>query len=88
MSLEAEGFEETATVDRLLLEMDRYGAGKVLGEQAVLVVDEAGLVGSRKLVGRPWRSAWAAGSGLVHRGGGRQQGSRRALRFGRPACVD
>jgi hypothetical protein len=50
MSLEAEGFEETATVDRLLLELDRHGARKVLGERAVLVVDEAGMVGSRKLV--------------------------------------
>jgi hypothetical protein len=49
MSLEAEGFEETATVDRLLLELDRYGARHVLGDCAVLVVDEAGMVGSRKL---------------------------------------
>jgi conjugative relaxase-like TrwC/TraI family protein len=49
MSLEAEGFEETATVDRLLVELDRHGARKVLGKRAVLVVDEAGMVGSRKL---------------------------------------
>jgi conjugative relaxase-like TrwC/TraI family protein len=49
MSLEAEGFEETATVDRLLFELDRHGAGEVLGGRAVLVVDEAGMVGSRKL---------------------------------------
>src|SRR6266542_700797 len=49
MSLEAEGFEETATVDRLLIELDRHGAREVLGDQAVLVVDEAGMVGSRRL---------------------------------------
>jgi conjugative relaxase-like TrwC/TraI family protein len=49
MSLEAEGFEETATVDRLLVELDRHGAREVLGDRAVLVVDEAGMVGSRKL---------------------------------------
>jgi len=49
MNLEAEGFEETATVDRLLGELDRHGAGEVLGGRGVLVVDEAGMVGSRKL---------------------------------------
>ncbi len=49
MSLEAEGFEETATCDRLLFELDCHGARKVLGRRAVLVVDEAGMVGSRKL---------------------------------------
>jgi conjugative relaxase-like TrwC/TraI family protein len=49
MSLEAEGFEETATVDRLLGELDRAGVREVLGDRAVLVVDEAGMVGSRKL---------------------------------------
>jgi len=49
MSLEAEGFEETATCDRLLAELDRHGAREVLGERAVLVVDEAGMVGSRTL---------------------------------------
>jgi conjugative relaxase-like TrwC/TraI family protein len=49
MSLEAEGFEETATVDRLLAELDRDGAREVLGDRGVLVVDEAGMVGSRKL---------------------------------------
>jgi conjugative relaxase-like TrwC/TraI family protein len=49
MSLEAERFEETATVDRLLVELDRLGAREVLGGRGVLVVDEAGMVGSRKL---------------------------------------
>jgi hypothetical protein len=60
-SLEVEGFEEVATVDRLLLELDhaagdranaRRGRGDqagVLDARSVLVVDEAGMVGSRKL---------------------------------------
>jgi conjugative relaxase-like TrwC/TraI family protein len=49
MTLEAEGFEETATCDRLLVELDRDGARQVLGERCVLVVDETGMVGSRTL---------------------------------------
>jgi conjugative relaxase-like TrwC/TraI family protein len=65
-SLEAEGFEEVATVDRLLLELDqetkalrtgrlvtadrdRGAGGRLLDARSVLVVDEAGMVGSRKL---------------------------------------
>jgi conjugative relaxase-like TrwC/TraI family protein len=47
VSLEAEGFEEVATVDRLLLDLDR--GGDRLDARMVLVVDEAGMVGSRKL---------------------------------------
>jgi conjugative relaxase-like TrwC/TraI family protein len=47
ISLEAEGFEEVATVDRLLLDLDR--GGERLDARSVLVVDEAGMVGSRKL---------------------------------------
>jgi conjugative relaxase-like TrwC/TraI family protein len=60
LSLEAEGFEEVATVDRLLLDLDRdqragrhqpsrAGEGPLLDQRTVLVVDEAGMVGSRKL---------------------------------------
>jgi conjugative relaxase-like TrwC/TraI family protein len=55
VSLEAEGFEEVATVDRLLSELDSYAsmAGRgdrpLLDARTVLVVDEAGMVGSRKL---------------------------------------
>jgi conjugative relaxase-like TrwC/TraI family protein len=55
VSLEAEGFEEVATVDRLLGELDAYAstAGRgdrpLLDARTVLVVDEAGMVGSRKL---------------------------------------
>src|SRR6266540_744019 len=59
-SLEAEGFEEVATIDRLLHELDqdaRANASRaaqlqetpVLDARSVLVVDEAGMVGSRKL---------------------------------------
>ena len=47
VSLEAEGFEDVATVDRLLLDLDRRG--ERLDARSVLVVDEAGMVGSRKL---------------------------------------
>jgi conjugative relaxase-like TrwC/TraI family protein len=60
LSLEAEGFEEVATVDRLLVDLDRdqragrhqpgqQRAGPLLDQRTVLVVDEAGMVGSRKL---------------------------------------
>jgi conjugative relaxase-like TrwC/TraI family protein len=60
VSLEAEGFEEVATVDRLLSELDSdastvghrrggRGEGPLLDARTVLVVDEAGMVGSRKL---------------------------------------
>jgi conjugative relaxase-like TrwC/TraI family protein len=67
VSLEAEGFEEVATVDRLLLDLDRdrpgttapaaatsrkpdIAGGSLLDARTVLVVDEAGMAGSRKLV--------------------------------------
>jgi conjugative relaxase-like TrwC/TraI family protein len=62
LSLKAEGFEEVATVDRLLVELDRDQRrasrsapgrggeeGPLLDPRTVLVVDEAGMVGSRKL---------------------------------------
>jgi hypothetical protein len=60
VSLEAEGFEEVATVDRLLGELDSdvstvghrggsRGGRPLLDARTVLVVDEAGMVGSRKL---------------------------------------
>src|SRR5215217_6792901 len=47
VSLEAEGFEEVATCDRLLADLDR--GQEQLDARTVLVVDEAGMVGSRKL---------------------------------------
>jgi conjugative relaxase-like TrwC/TraI family protein len=47
VSLEAEGFEEVATCDRLLADLDR--GREQLDARTVLVVDEAGMLGSRKL---------------------------------------
>jgi conjugative relaxase-like TrwC/TraI family protein len=47
VSLEAEGFEEVATCDRLLADLDR--GQERLDRRMVLVVDEAGMLGSRKL---------------------------------------
>jgi conjugative relaxase-like TrwC/TraI family protein len=47
LSLQGEGFEEVATCDRLLGDLDR--GLEQLDPRAVLVVDEAGMVGSRKL---------------------------------------
>jgi hypothetical protein len=47
VSLEAEGFEEVATCDRLLADLDR--GTERLDARTVLVVDEAGMLGSRKL---------------------------------------
>jgi conjugative relaxase-like TrwC/TraI family protein len=47
MSLQGEGFEDVATCDRLLADLDRER--EQLDARTVLVVDEAGMVGSRKL---------------------------------------
>jgi ATP-dependent exoDNAse (exonuclease V) alpha subunit len=47
MSLQGEGFEDVATCDRLLADLDR--GQEQLDPQTVLVIDEAGMVGSRKL---------------------------------------
>jgi conjugative relaxase-like TrwC/TraI family protein len=47
VSLEAEGFEEVATCDRLLADLDR--GREHLDKRTVLVIDEAGMLGSRKL---------------------------------------
>jgi ATP-dependent exoDNAse (exonuclease V) alpha subunit len=47
MSLQGEGFEEVATCDRLLGDLDR--GREQLDARTVVVVDEAGMVGSRKL---------------------------------------
>jgi conjugative relaxase-like TrwC/TraI family protein len=47
VSLEGEGFEEVATCDRLLADLDREQ--EQLDGRTVLVVDEAGMLGSRKL---------------------------------------
>ncbi|HSK37356.1 MAG TPA: AAA family ATPase [Actinomycetota bacterium] len=47
VSLQGEGFEDVATCDRLLGDLEQ--GGEQLDARAVLVVDEAGMVGSRKL---------------------------------------
>jgi AAA domain len=72
VSLEAEGFEEVATCDRLLADLDR--GREQLDSRTVLVVDEAGMLGSRKLarlldhvqqVGPRW--CWSATTGSWRR---------------------
>jgi AAA domain/TrwC relaxase len=47
MSLQGEGFEDVATCDRLLADLDH--GREQLNSRTVLVVDEAGMLGSRKL---------------------------------------
>jgi conjugative relaxase-like TrwC/TraI family protein len=47
MSLQGEGFEDVATCDRLLGDLDR--GREQLDPRTVLVIDEAGMLGSRKL---------------------------------------
>jgi conjugative relaxase-like TrwC/TraI family protein len=81
--LGAEGFEEVATVDRLLGELDAAGRGRrgpgrgrddtgpLLDRRTVLVVDEAGMLGSRKLA-RLLDHAQQAGAKVVLVGDDRQ----------------
>jgi conjugative relaxase-like TrwC/TraI family protein len=88
-SLEAEGFEEVTTVDRLLHELDQEVAGRrdamraarrdqaeapVLDARSVLVVDEASMVGSRKLA-RLLQDSQQAGAKVVLVGDDRQLGA-------------
>jgi conjugative relaxase-like TrwC/TraI family protein len=69
MSLQGEGFEEVATCDRLLGDLDR--GREQLDVRTVLVVDEAGMVGSRKL-GRLLEHAQQAEAKVVLVGDDRQ----------------
>jgi conjugative relaxase-like TrwC/TraI family protein len=69
MSLQGEGFEDVATCDRLLGDLDRRG--EQLDARTVLVVDEAGMVGSRKL-GRLLEHAQQARAKVVLVGDDRQ----------------
>jgi conjugative relaxase-like TrwC/TraI family protein len=69
VSLHGEGFEEVATCDRLLGDLDR--GREVLDVRTLLVVDEAGMVGSRKL-GRLLEHAHQAGAKVVLVGDDRQ----------------
>jgi conjugative relaxase-like TrwC/TraI family protein len=101
MCLGAEGFEDVATVDRLLGELDtihgRAGRGRdsdgpLLDARTVLVVDEAGMLGSRKLA-RLLDHAQRAGVKVVLVGDDRQLaaidagGGFRALRLRLGASV-
>jgi hypothetical protein len=72
VTLEAEGFEEVATCDRLLADLD-YGREQ-LDSRTVLVVDEAGMLGSRKL-GRLLEHAEQARAKVVLVGDDRQLAS-------------
>jgi AAA domain len=47
LSLQGEGFEDVATCDRLLGDLER--GSEQLDARSVLVIDEAGMLGSRKL---------------------------------------
>jgi conjugative relaxase-like TrwC/TraI family protein len=69
LSLQGEGFEEVATCDRLLGDLD-HGTEQ-LDPRTVLVVDEAGMVGSRKL-GRLLEHAHRAQAKVVLVGDDRQ----------------
>jgi conjugative relaxase-like TrwC/TraI family protein len=83
VSLDSEGFEHPRTVDALLAELDhdhaggrrahpgRQQEGPVLDTSTVLVVDEAGMLGSRKLA-RLQDHAERAGAKLVLVGDDRQ----------------
>jgi conjugative relaxase-like TrwC/TraI family protein len=79
MCLGAEGFEEVATCDRLLAELDTTHGHRghsrddasLLDARTVLVVDEAGMLGSRKLA-RLLDHAQRAGAKVVLVGDDRQ----------------
>ena len=83
MCLGAEGFEEIATCDRLLGELDTTaghrgrgrgrgdGGGPLLDARTVLMIDEAGMLGSRKLA-RLLDHAERAGAKVVLVGDDRQ----------------
>jgi conjugative relaxase-like TrwC/TraI family protein len=69
MSLQGEGFEDVATCDRLLADLDR--GREQLDPRTVVVVDEAGMVGSRTL-GRLLEHAHQAHAKVVLVGDDRQ----------------
>jgi conjugative relaxase-like TrwC/TraI family protein len=69
MSLQGEGFEDVATCDRLLGDLDR--GRERLDPRTVLVIDEAGMLGSRKL-GRLLEHAHQAQAKVVLVGDDRQ----------------
>jgi conjugative relaxase-like TrwC/TraI family protein len=67
VSLQDEGFRDVRTVDRLLLDLERLR----LDPKTVLVVDEAGMVGTRKLA-PVLRAARRAGAKVIAVGDDRQ----------------
>jgi conjugative relaxase-like TrwC/TraI family protein len=69
LSLQGEGFEDVATCDQLLADLDR--GHEQLDPRTVLVVDEAGMLGSRKL-GRLLEHAHQAQAKVVLVGDDRQ----------------
>jgi conjugative relaxase-like TrwC/TraI family protein len=69
ISLQGEGFEDVATCDRLLADLDR--GQETLDSRTVLVVDEVGMLGSRKL-GRLLEHAQRAQAKVVLVGDDRQ----------------
>jgi conjugative relaxase-like TrwC/TraI family protein len=69
MSLQGEGVEDVATCDRLLLDLEK--GHEQLDARTVLVVDEAGMLGSRKL-GRLLEHAQQAQAKVVLVGDDRQ----------------
>jgi ATP-dependent exoDNAse (exonuclease V) alpha subunit len=69
LSLQGEGFEDVATCDRLLADLDR--GREELDPRTVVVVDETGMVGSRKL-GRLLEHAQQAQAKVVLVGDDRQ----------------
>jgi conjugative relaxase-like TrwC/TraI family protein len=69
LSLQGEGFEDVTTCDRLLGDLER--GQEQLNSRTVLVVDEAGMVGSRKL-GRLLEHAQQAEAKVVLVGDDRQ----------------
>jgi conjugative relaxase-like TrwC/TraI family protein len=69
LSLQGEGFEDVATCDRLLGDLDR--GREQLDARSVLVIDEAGMVGSRNL-GRLLEHAHRAQAKVVLVGDDRQ----------------
>jgi hypothetical protein len=85
LGLESEGFEEVATSDRLMADLDRRQ--ERLDGRTALVVDEAGMLGSRKLA-RLLNHAEQAGAKVVLVGDDRQLaaidagGGFRAVRLG------
>jgi hypothetical protein len=89
VSLEAEGFEEVATCDRLLADLDR--GREPLDSRTVLVVDEAGMLGSPQAGPTPGARPPGPGQGSAGRrrpAAGRHRRRRRVPRPPSPAGLE